>query len=48
MLRCGKHGWNIKRANDKLPKAMLWPFPDGNSTGYVLGVGAVLLADLWG
>ena len=45
MLRCGERGWNLKRAinnrmgltraNDKLPKAMLQPFPDGGSAGYV-------------
>jgi aldehyde:ferredoxin oxidoreductase len=25
----------LSRANDKLPKAMLEPFPDGGSAGYV-------------
>jgi aldehyde:ferredoxin oxidoreductase len=45
MMRCGERGWNIKRAinnrmgltaqNDRLPKAMLEPFPDGGSAGYV-------------
>ena len=45
MMRCGERGWNIKRAinnrmgltrkNDKLPKAMLQPFPDGGSAGFV-------------
>ena len=45
MMRCGERGWNLKRAinnrmgltraNDKLPKAMLEPFPDGGSGGYV-------------
>jgi aldehyde:ferredoxin oxidoreductase len=45
MLRCGERGWNLKRAinnrmgltraNDKLPKALLAPFPDGGSAGFV-------------
>ena len=45
MMRCGERGWNLKRAinhrmgltraNDKLPKAMLEPFPDGGSAGFV-------------
>ena len=45
MMRCGERGWNLKRAinnrmgltreNDKLPRAMLQPFPDGGSAGYV-------------
>ena len=45
MMKCGERGWNIKRAinnrmgltraNDKLPKALLEPFPDGGSAGYV-------------
>jgi len=44
MLRCGERGWNLKRAinnrmgltraNDKLPKALLEPFPDGGSAGF--------------
>jgi aldehyde:ferredoxin oxidoreductase len=54
MLRCGERGWNLKRAinnrmgltsaNDKLPKAMLQPFPDGGSAGYVPDVEAMLFA----
>jgi aldehyde:ferredoxin oxidoreductase len=44
MLRCGERGWNLKRAinnrmgltraNDKLPKALLEPFPEGGSAGF--------------
>ena len=54
MLRCGERGWNLKRAinnrmglrrvNDKLPKAMLTPFPDGGSAGYVPDLESMLLA----
>lgn len=54
MMRCGERGWNIKRAinnrmgltrvNDKLPKAMLEPFPDGGSAGYVPDFEGMLLA----
>ena len=46
MLRCGERGWNLKRvinnrlgltsANDKLPKALLQPFGEGGSAGYVI------------
>ncbi|HET9588109.1 MAG TPA: aldehyde ferredoxin oxidoreductase family protein [Anaerolineales bacterium] len=45
MLKSGERGWNLKRAinnrmgltraNDKLPKALLEPFPDGGSAGFV-------------
>jgi aldehyde:ferredoxin oxidoreductase len=45
LLRSGERGWNIKRAinnrlgltraNDKLPKALLEPYADGSSAGYV-------------
>ncbi len=45
LLRSGERGWNLKRAvnnrlgltraNDKLPKALLEPYPDGPSAGYV-------------
>jgi aldehyde:ferredoxin oxidoreductase len=45
LLRCGERGWNLKRAinnrlgltraNDKLPKALLEPLPDGPVAGYV-------------
>ena len=54
MLRCGERGWNLKRAinnrmgltraNDKLPKAMLMPFPDGGSAGYIPEFESMLLA----
>jgi aldehyde:ferredoxin oxidoreductase len=54
MLKCGERGWNLKRAinnrmgltraNDKLPKAMLEPFPDGGSAGYVPDFEAMLSA----
>ena len=54
MMRCGERGWNLKRAinnrmgltraNDKLPKAMLEPFPDGGSAGYVPDIEAMLSA----
>lgn len=54
MMNCGERGWNIKRAinnrmgltaaNDKLPKAMLTPFPDGGSAGYVPDIQAMLAA----
>jgi aldehyde:ferredoxin oxidoreductase len=52
MMRCGERGWNIKRAinnrmgltaeNDRLPKAMLEPFPDGGSAGYVPDIDGML------
>lgn len=45
MMKAGERAWNLKRAinnrmgltaeNDKLPKALLKPFPDGGSAGYV-------------
>jgi aldehyde:ferredoxin oxidoreductase len=45
MMRAGERAWNLKRAinnrmgltadNDKLPKALLEPFTDGGSAGYV-------------
>jgi aldehyde:ferredoxin oxidoreductase len=45
MMKAGERGWNLKRAinnrmglrcaNDKLPKALLEPFPDGGSAGFV-------------
>jgi aldehyde:ferredoxin oxidoreductase len=54
MMRCGERGWNLKRginnrmgltrANDKLPKAMLEPFPDGGSAGYVPDIEGMLYA----
>jgi len=45
LMRSGERAWNLKRAinirmglnaaNDKLPKALLEPFPDGGSAGFV-------------
>lgn len=45
MMKTGERAWNLKRAinnrmgltraNDKLPKALLEPFPDGGSAGFV-------------
>lgn len=53
MMRCGERGWNIKRAinnrmglthaDDKLPKALLEPFPDGGSAGFVPDLEGMLL-----
>ena len=34
----------LTRANDKLPKALLEPFPDGGSAGFVLDFDAMLSA----
>ena len=52
LMRAGERGWNIKRAinnrlglsrsNDKLPKAMLEPFPEGGSEGFVPDIAAML------
>ncbi|MGE5374955.1 MAG: aldehyde ferredoxin oxidoreductase family protein [Bacteroidota bacterium] len=54
MLKCGERGWNLKRAinnrmgltaaNDTLPKAMLTPFPDGGSAGFIPDLKAMLSA----
>jgi aldehyde:ferredoxin oxidoreductase len=45
LLRCGERAWNLKRvinhrlglrrANDKLPKPLREPYPDGGSAGFV-------------
>lgn len=45
LMKSGERAWNLKRAvnnrmglsaaNDKLPKALLKPFPDGGSAGFV-------------
>jgi aldehyde:ferredoxin oxidoreductase len=53
-MRCGERGWNLKRAinnrmgltaeNDKLPKALLEPFRDGGSAGYVPDLQGMLAA----
>ncbi|MGB8980869.1 MAG: aldehyde ferredoxin oxidoreductase family protein [Anaerolineales bacterium] len=54
MLKCGERGWNMKRAinirmgltraDDKLPKALLTPFPDGGSAGFKPDLPAMLSA----
>ena len=54
MMQCGERGWNLKRtinhrmgltrANDRLPKALLEPFPDGGSAGFVPDFVAMLAA----
>jgi aldehyde:ferredoxin oxidoreductase len=54
MMKAGERGWNLKRAinnrmgltraNDKLPKALLEPFPDGGSAGFVPDFNAMLSA----
>lgn len=54
MMKCGERGWNLKRAinnrmglsarDDRLPKAMLEPIPDGGSAGFVPDLEAMLLA----
>ena len=46
MMQCGERGWTLKRAinnrlgltraNDKLPKGLLEPMPNGGSAGYVI------------
>ena len=53
-MRAGERAWNLKRAinnrmglnaeNDKLPKALLEPFPDGGSAGFVPDIKTMLLA----
>ncbi|MDP4029581.1 MAG: aldehyde ferredoxin oxidoreductase C-terminal domain-containing protein, partial [Gallionella sp.] len=52
MMRSGERGWNIKRAinnrmgltraNDKLPKALLEPYQEGGSAGFVPDFPALL------
>jgi len=54
MMKSGERAWNLKRAinnrmgltraNDKLPKALLEPFPDGGSAGFVLDLEGMLSA----
>jgi aldehyde:ferredoxin oxidoreductase len=54
MMRSGERGWNIKRAinnrmgltraNDKLPKALLEPYKEGGSMGFVPDFPALLAA----
>jgi aldehyde:ferredoxin oxidoreductase len=54
MMKFGERSWNLKRAinnrmgltraNDKLPKALLTPYPDGGSEGFVPDIDAMLTA----
>ncbi len=54
MMKLGERGWNLKRAinnrmglnrsNDKLPKALLTPFPEGGSEGFVPDLAGMLFA----
>jgi len=54
MMKFGERSWNLKRAinnrmgltraNDKLPKALLTPFPDGGSEGFVPDLEGMLIA----
>jgi len=54
MLNAGERGWNLKRAinnhlglsraNDKLPKALLEPYPDGGAAGYKIPFEEMLAA----
>ena len=54
MMKAGERAWNLKRAinnrmgltraNDKLPKALLEPFPDGGSAGFVPDLEGMLSA----
>lgn len=52
MLKCGERAWNLKRAinnrmglrraNDKLPKALLEPYSEGGSVGFVPDIQGML------
>jgi aldehyde:ferredoxin oxidoreductase len=54
MMKFGERSWNLKRAinnrmgltraNDKLPKALLTPYPDGGSQGFVPDIQGMLSA----
>jgi len=54
MMKSGERGWNVKRAinnrmgltraNDKLPKALLEPYKEGGSAGFVPDLPAMLNA----
>jgi aldehyde:ferredoxin oxidoreductase len=54
LMRFGERAWNLKRAinnrmgltraNDRLPKALLEPFPDGGSAGFVPDIEGMLSA----
>jgi len=54
LMKFGERSWNLRRAinnrmgltraNDKLPKALLEPFPDGGSAGFVPDIQGMLAA----
>jgi aldehyde:ferredoxin oxidoreductase len=54
LMKFGERSWNLKRAinnrmgltraNDRLPKALLEPFPDGGSAGFVPDIEGMLAA----
>ena len=54
MMQFGERSWNLKRAinvrmgltasNDKLPKALLEPYKEGGSEGYIPDLKSMLLA----
>jgi len=54
VLQAGERGWNLKRAinnrlgltreNDKLPKPLLEPLPDGGSAGFTIDFEPMLMA----
>jgi aldehyde:ferredoxin oxidoreductase len=54
LLKCGERGWNLKRVinhrlgltrqDDRLPKALLEPLPDGPTAGYVPDIQGMLTA----
>ena len=54
LMKFGERSWNLRRAinnrmgltraNDKLPKALLEPFPDGGSAGFVPDIQGMLSA----
>jgi aldehyde:ferredoxin oxidoreductase len=54
MMLCGERGWTLKRLlnnklgvnreNDKLPKALFEPLPDGGAGGYVIPFEEMLIA----
>jgi aldehyde:ferredoxin oxidoreductase len=54
MMKFGERSWNLKRAinnrmgltrsNDRLPKALMTPFPDGGSEGFVPDLEGMLIA----
>jgi aldehyde:ferredoxin oxidoreductase len=54
LVRSGERAWNLKRvinnrfglerSNDRLPKALLQPLPDGGSAGYQIDLESMLMA----